>query len=114
MLTINLPPDQRPFSGDDVLFYYDGPLLFFLPLPEKVLLAVATDDERGPWPFFVLELTPQAKADLLANTLPLRDCYLQAKGCWFLADYGAQVLTLEPVLGIPEEELPSPGLFLQP
>jgi len=95
-----------------VLLYYDGPLLFFLPHPKKVLLAVATDDNRGPWPFFVLELTPQTKADLLSNTMPLRDCYLQAKRCWFLADYGAEVLALEHAEGIPENEMPQPGVFL--
>lgn len=112
-LELALAHNDRPFGGDDVLAYYDGPLLFFLPHPGMTLLAVATDHERGPWPFFVAEITLETKEALLNNTLPLRDCYMQALRWWFMPDYGADVLNLEPAPGLPEDELPKAGVFLR-
>ena len=104
-LHIALPHDKRPFFGADVLVYYDGPQLFWLPCDGRRLLAFALP-AGGRWPFLVVELTDAQAAAVETSGLTLRAACLAAVGRWLLADYDAQPLVLEPVLTIPEDWLP--------
>lgn len=105
-ITLAIPHEQRPFGGDDVLIYYDGPLLFFLPVPEQRLLAIALPADAGTCPFLVVELTEEQARAMLANEVTLRSVVLAASGAWFMPDYGADSLVLEPRTSIPQAWLP--------
>ncbi len=111
-LTIELPLALRPFGGDDVLAYYDGPLLFFLPGTERHLLAVAAEESLGRWPFYVVELDEAGRQAILADSRPFRDILLSARACWLMRDYDAQPLALEPLDAFPSDSLPAPGVHL--
>ena len=104
-----LPRDQRPYSGMEVLMYYDGPLLFWLPSPQpqRRLLAVALFDIDGmAWPFLVADMGEAAATDLMENRLTLQAAVLTAPRAYLLRDYGADVLQLERLDAIPEDWLP--------
>jgi hypothetical protein len=104
-LHLALKPDQRPFDGASVLVYYDGPQLFWLPCPERRLLAFCIPD-GGRWPFLVIELS-SAQADAVeTNQLTLRAACLTATAKWLMPDYDAPELILTPVAQIPEDWLP--------
>jgi hypothetical protein len=104
-LHLALNPDQRPFGGADVLVYYDGPQLFWLPCPGRRLLAFALPD-GGKWPFLVVELTESDAAALAANRLTLRAACLGAAAKWLMPDYDAAELVLEPLGALPADWLP--------
>lgn len=105
-LQLSIPHDKRPFSGMDVLFYYDGPLLFWMPCEGRRLLTLALPDEVGPWPFVVVEVSEEAAQGLEDNRLTLRAVVLGGSARWVLYDYGAETLALEPLESIPEDWLP--------
>ncbi len=111
-LTLDIAPALRPYGGEDVLAYYDGPLLFFLPHPTRHLLAVAAEEGQGRWPFYILELDAAARQALEQDSQPFRDTLLSARACWLMRDYDAQPLVLEPLEGFPEDALPMPGVYL--
>jgi hypothetical protein len=111
-LNIAIQHDKRPFCGSDVLFYYDGPLLFWLPCEGRRLLAVALPVEAGKWPFLVVELSEEQAQDLEGNRVTLRAVCLACKAKWLMRDYGADSLALEPLEGVlPEEWLPGDVLL---
>lgn len=104
---IPIPAAGRPYSGPDVLHYYDGPLLFWLPCPGGNLLALALPDEVGVWPFLVSELTDEQARALLEDTLTLRSAVVLARQNWLLADYGSERFwTLLPMEDVPMDWLP--------
>jgi hypothetical protein len=105
-LNLAIPHDKRPFGGPDVLFYYDGPQLFWLPCEGRRLLAVGLPDEVGHWPFLVVELTEEQAQAVEGNRLTLRAACLTGKAQWLMRSYDADPLVLEPLDGIPEEWLP--------
>jgi hypothetical protein len=101
MNTLNLviQPDKRPYCGSDVLCYYDGPQLFWLPCEGRRLLAVALPDDAGQWPFLVVELTEEQAQNLEGNRVTLLAVCLACKAKWHMRDYGADTLVLEPLSG---------------
>lgn len=104
---IPIPAAGRPYSGPDVLYYYDGPLLFWLPSPGRNLLALALPEEVGAWPFLVSELTDEQARALLEGALTLRSAVVLARENWLLADYGSERFwTLSPMEDVPEDWLP--------
>ncbi|MBU9200442.1 hypothetical protein KTD31_03615 [Burkholderia multivorans] len=103
---LSIPHDKRPFCGPDVLCYYDGPLLFWLPVEGRRLLAVALPDEAGHWPFLVVEVTDAQALALESNQLTLRAAVLAAGARWHLRDYDAETLVLESLDSVPEAWLP--------
>lgn len=104
-LHIALPHEQRPFHGVEVLLYYDGPQLFWLPCDGRRLLAFAIPS-GGKWPFLVVELTAEQAAGLRSNKLSARAACLNAVGRWLMSDYDAAVLVLEPLADIPMDWVP--------
>ncbi len=106
MNTLNLciEHDKRPFGGDDVLFYYDGPLLFWLPIDARRLLAVALPESVGPWPFLVVELSEEQAQALEGNRATLRAVCEACQEKWLMRDYGAATLVLEPLIGPLKDE----------
>lgn len=104
--TLTIPHEQRPFSGDDVLAYYDGPLIFWLPFLGRRLLTFALPDDAGHHPFLVLEVTEAQAQAFLTNKLTARRICLEATQAWLMPDYGADVLELAPLVAIPENWLP--------
>lgn len=104
-LHIALSHDQRPFDGAEVLVYYDGPQLFWLPCEGRRLLAFAIPD-GGTWPFLVIELTAEQADAVERSKLTARAACLNASGRWLMPDYGAEQLVLEPLDDIPPDWLP--------
>ncbi len=112
--TLSIPHAQRPFSGDDVLAYYDGPLLFWLPVPGRRLLVVMLADEETRMPALVVELSEEQACAMLANQVTMRAVVLAAQAAWYMADYGADTLVMTAVDHIPDEWLPGDvTLFLK-
>lgn len=105
-LQFAIPHEQRPFADDDVLVFNDGPLVFWLPVAGRRLLATALPHEAGACPYLVAELTAHQADALLANEVTLRSVYKAAKLRWLMADYGADILTLDPITHIGENWLP--------
>lgn len=105
-LQFAIPHEQRPFAGEDVLVFYDGPIVFWLPVAGRRLLATALPPEAGVCPYLVAELTADQADALLANKVTLRSVYQGAKARWLMSDYGADVLTLDPITYIGESWLP--------
>ncbi|KVP75549.1 hypothetical protein WJ96_07535 [Burkholderia ubonensis] len=110
-LNIALPHDKRPFCGPDVLAYYDGPQLFWLPCDGRRLLAVGLPDEAGHWPFLVVELTEDQAQAVEGNRITMRAVFLAASAKWVMRDYDAETLVLEPLEVIPEDWLPGDVLL---
>ncbi len=109
MTCIILPiaPDSRPFDGDEVLAYYDGPLIFWLPSQVARLLAIALPDEAGPHPFLVVEVSPGTEGAMLANKITMQKVVRIAPKAWVMRDYSrARSLLLEPLTTIPDAWLP--------
>lgn len=102
---LQIPHEQRPFDGEGVLIFYDGPQLLWLPVEGSRLLALGLPPEAGACPYLVAELTEDQAQALLRNEVTLRSLY-QTATLWLLADYGADELTLEPVLYVSEDWLP--------
>jgi hypothetical protein len=111
MLRIDLPKEQRPFDQDAVLMYYDGPMLFWLPVPGKRMLAIALPDDAGRWPFLVSELREATVVALQSQESDLRQAVLSGIN-FLLTNYGADVLMLEPLTEVPEDWLPKAGVYL--
>ncbi len=105
-LQFAIPHEQRPFADDDVLVFYDGPIVFWFPVAGRRLLATALPPEAGVCPYLVAELTADQADALLANKVTLRSVYQGAKARWLMSDYGADVLTLDPITYIGESWLP--------
>ena len=105
-LKLSLPHAQRPFFGEGVLMFYDGPLIFWLPHPSLRLLAFAVPIQEQQYPCLVVEVTDAQAEAFLANQLSARRLCLQARQAWHLPDYGADELTLEPLVSIPAHWLP--------
>jgi hypothetical protein len=110
-LQIALAHDQRPFGGMDVLVYYDGPQLFWLPFNGRRLLALSLPNDAGKWPFLVVELTDTQAQDLEGNRLTVRAACLAAQARWVMRDYDAQPLVLEPLDTVPADWLPGDVLL---
>lgn len=108
-MILDIPTNQRPCSPDQVLVFYDGPLIFWLPAPDRRLLAMALPDEAGPWPYLVSDMPAEIVTALETGALDLRQAVLASKN-YFLADYWASVLLLELLTEVPREEwLPDVG-----
>lgn len=106
-LTIPIEPECRPFDGDEVLAFYDGPIMFWLPWEQGRLLAIALPDEAGAHPFLVVEVSEENACALLTNRKTVRKVFMECPRAWLMADYGrAGALLLEPLVSIPDEWLP--------
>lgn len=122
-VALGIPADARPFGcGEDVLDYYDGPLLMVLRSPlQGDLLAMALLDEEGPWPFLlapisaeqldaVKEGTRQMSTHIEPPGRGVREHFQAAERVFILRDYGAANLVAQPVEHpLPEDWLPQPG-----
>jgi hypothetical protein len=102
-----------PYAPAEVLLYYDGPLLTWLPVARRHLLAFAvpaiTDDsgEERHWPFVVVELSEATVAGLNSGTLTLRGVVLQAKELYLMPDYYAAHPELRRIdVALPDAWLP--------
>ena len=98
--------ERRPFAGEGVLCYYNGPMLMWLDSGMDRYLAVALDDSAGPWPFLLARLDADAQEDLLAGRMTLRDAFTGRWPRLLLRDYGAPSLVVEPVDDVPEDWMP--------
>jgi len=112
-LQIALAHDQRPFGGPDVLVYYDGPRLFWLPCDGRRLLAFSIPEEAGRWPFLVVELSEPVATGMLENRVTVQAACQAALAQWVLRDYDAEVLSLEPLPAIPADWMPG-NVMLSP
>lgn len=106
MTIANIPQAERPFSPDETLCYYDGPLLFWLPAPGQHLLTLALLVEKDPWPFLVSELDQAQAKELLEGRLTLQKAVLTARAWHYFPDYGAEQLEFRPLSTISEDWLP--------
>jgi hypothetical protein len=107
---------HRPHSGSpETLLYYDGPLVFWLPVPGRRLLAYALQllleksegEVRWRWPYIVVEVSAEAVAALEAGTQHLRQLVLDAQTRYLLPDYSACELILERIdTPLPDDWLP--------
>lgn len=107
---------HRPHSGSpETLLYYDGPLVFWLPVAGRRLLAYALQlfleqgegEERWRWPYIVAEVSAEAAAALDAGTQHLRQLVLEAQTRYLLPDYSADELVLERIdTPLPDDWLP--------
>lgn len=111
ILNFALSHDKRPFCGPDVLAYYDGPQLFWLPCDGQRMLAARLPDEAGPGPFLVVALTEDQALAVLGNRITLRSVFLAASVMWVIRDYDADALVLEPIDVVPEYWLPGDVLL---
>lgn len=107
-LNLTIAHDQRPFFGPTVLMFYDGPQVFWLPVPGRSLLALALGD-GGPWPFLVIELSLEQAVAIAAGDMSFRAACLAASDQWLMPDYDADQLVLVPLDAIPEAWLPRDG-----
>lgn len=113
-MKLALPPnvdrELRPYNPEETLFYYDGPLLLWLPVPGRHLLAMAILEEPEqdrPWPFVVADMTEQMAADLMGNRITLLRAVLDANARYLVPDYGAEVLEYQLLEGdLPEDWRP--------
>jgi hypothetical protein len=103
---IELNVEHRPFGPDEVLLYYDGPVLMWLDTPQGRYLAVSLPDDGGRWPFLVVELNSAEQQKLESGALTLRHAYTNAEAVWLLPDYDAEVLVAHRLDEIPEHWLP--------
>jgi len=117
MPTSQFLTDLRPSQPSDTLLYYDGPLLHWLPVEGRRLLAIAllepVEGHDAVWPFLVCEMTEQGAQALLNDELTLLGAVLSAEGRYLLPNYGAEVMELIPVECVPEDWLPGDA-FLSP
>lgn len=113
-LNLEIERDKRPFGGADVLFYYDGPQLFWLPVDGRRLLAVALPDDVGTWPFLVVELSEGQAQDLEENRVTLLAVCEACQQRWLMRDYGAERLVLEPLVGALVDEWKPGDVKLRP
>lgn len=105
--SMQLPRSMRPYGPTECFYYYDGPLLFWLPgLAHQNLLAVALQDGLGTWPMLVTELSSTTKEDLLNNRITFRAAVLAGEAWYHLPDYGADKLMLHKLSHVPEDCLP--------
>lgn len=113
-IELHIPMDCRPYAPETTLMYYDGPQLFWLAEAHGYrYLAISIDGlVDAPWPFLVVKVTPYAGRRLEAGELTLRRTVLEGEACYLLADYGAETLVLEGIVGqIPEEWLPGDAVL---
>lgn len=110
-LLLDIPQEQRPFAGPEVLVYYDGPQLFWLPVPGRRLLALSLVPVEGRCPYVVVELTQEVAEALEGNRMTLKAAFEAATSSWLMPDYGAAALELQPLAGIPEQWLPGAVLL---
>lgn len=104
--TLELNLKHRPIGPDEVLIYYDGPVLMWLDTLQARYLAVSLPDDGGRWPFLLVELNADEQLRLESGELTLRRAYTNAKSVWLLPDYDAEVLIAHPVENLPEHWMP--------
>lgn len=112
-MKLDIPHEQRPFSGEEVLLYYDGPLLFWMPHPSLRLLAVALEHDGNKCPFLVCEVSEEDAQALVTNRKTLRAVVLDARRHFHLNDYGDDELWLREVHTLEHAWLPG-DVTLQP
>jgi hypothetical protein len=104
--TLELNVAHRPFGPDEVLLYYDGPVLMWLDTPQERYLAVSLPDDGGRWPFLLVGLSSKEQQQLESGALTLRRAYTNAVAVWLLPDYDAEVLLAHRLEEVPEHWLP--------
>lgn len=107
-------------NAAEVLLYYDGPLLAWLPVAGRRLLAYALAPVTGEldadapfyWPFVVVEMTDAAVSQLNAGTLSLRQAVLEAPARYLMPDYYVAVPEIRRIhAALPDDWLPGDGPF---
>ncbi|MEX3983732.1 hypothetical protein AB4Y45_32640 [Paraburkholderia sp. EG287A] len=104
----HMPTSESP----ETLLYYDGPVLLWLPVTGRRLLAYALPDEPGAesgWrsPFIVIEMDEAAAARVSAGTEDLRTATLAADTRYYLPDlYASELVLLRRHEPLPEDWLP--------
>lgn len=98
-------------ASPETLLYYDGPVLLWLPVPGRRLLAYALPDEPAgnSWrsPFIVVELNESAAARVSAGSEGLRAAVLSAATRYYLPDlYASELELLRRDDPLPEDWLP--------
>ncbi len=101
--------ESRPQAPDEVLSYYDGPVLMWLHARDgRQFLATALPEDGGEWPFLLLDVSDAWRERLEAGHATLREAYT-ARGAmlYLLPDYGAEDLEIEELDELPEHWLPA-------
>lgn len=111
-ITLTIPLSPNNPEGADVLMYYDGPLVMWLPHEALRLLAIALPDEAGPWPFLVVQLTHEQASALENGTLTLKGAVVASGARYLLKEFGTKVLEMALLSAVPEEWLPGDGLMV--
>ncbi|MCE6957872.1 hypothetical protein LAZ40_02215 [Cereibacter sphaeroides] len=106
------PADLDPV---DILFYYDGPILFTARIEGETRLVFLTDmnqgaDRKGS-EFHVASPSPELLREVRSNWRPLRDSHVQAPFFRILwtTEAGPQI---EEIAAIDERFLPDEGVLL--
>jgi hypothetical protein len=103
---------QRPFSGDTVLLYYDGPLLFTIPNEDgSHYLFAGLEPEAGVWPFVVAHLSVEQYKEFYEFRLTVANAFLQSPS-YLVRDYGDEKIILEPLERVPQNWLPGDVMWL--
>ncbi len=126
-LILDVPRSRRPYASSEVLDYYDGPLLFWLPetalahgellsgasyasvFGARKLLVLALPEDAGDWPFLVAAVEPKMASAMEANKVTLLDAMqsaIPAGHCYLMRDYGADLLELQPLTEVLDDWLP--------
>lgn len=108
---MGIPFAGRPYIGEAVIDFYDGPLLMVLASPlHGDFLAMALPDEEGAWPFLLVPATSEQVASVRGGTRGMRQHILEAGRAHLVRDYGADELVASPVaLPVIEAWLPEVG-----
>lgn len=79
---------HKPFGPDEVLYFYDGPVMMWLETAQARYLAVALPEDAGRWPFLLVELDPAAQGAVTSGALTARQAYTGTWPLYLVEDYG--------------------------
>jgi len=79
---------RKPFAPDEVLYFYDGPVMMWLDTSHARYLAVALPADAGRWPFLLVELDDAAQAAVTSGSITARQAYTGPWPLYLVEDYG--------------------------
>jgi hypothetical protein len=99
-----LSPSECPRTKEDCLLYHGEPLIMWLRVPGRHLLAIACETEDpNRQPMLVCELTAQQARLFEAREEMLCDVVFGAQRWYDIPDYNAQVIELYPRERLPRD-----------
>ncbi len=112
---IILDEKYRPSSthDPDVLLYYDGPLLFWLKVPNRNMLAIAVVEFLSHYPLFIVEVSDAIRQRFEAGDLDLHDTVYMGKNHFHVQDYYTNNPVMEPIdiTTVPDNWIPERNYF---